>query len=516
MSLNRHPLRVPSPPRAGGLATVLIAVPDEGVRALIKHTLHSVEGVEAQFAANGNDAVRMIETRMPAVVIADVNLPDLDGFRLCRLLKLPLHSGTDQVPVVLVETSYRDVVAEHVARKAQAYAFLKLPEEIGLLPRTVELALHRLLTSPKDRQLLTHKGDVQMVTADDSLGHTLLTALELDGWRTERARSMQEATTAWPARLPQVLFVDVPLSGHTVLPDVLSGSAYDRPVVIAMLHRAEPDVLLELMQHGVDDYLILPCDPARVVSACGDARVKYNFRSMHQEFETHLIKLKSVSDYLELVITHSHEAIFTCDPTGVVKLWNKGAERVYGYEAEEIIGKNVDDYLDPPGFTRKSPSVVRLLQQRGSMTDPEVERQRKNGEVFPVSATYTLIKDESGEVLGFSVIERDVTPIKALENERIKSARLRAITQTAVTANDHINTPLGIILGYAQFLELKFAAADAQDKQALEVIQQQVHKIKGIMNKLKLISDPIVKNYSIEGVTMLDLSNSQLTSESAN
>jgi two-component system NtrC family sensor kinase len=165
---------------------------------------------------------------------------------------------------------------------------------------------------------------------------------------------------------------------------------------------------------------------------------------------------------------------------------------------------------------RKSSSVLRLLQQRGSMTDPEVMRRRKTGEVFPVSATYTLLNDPSGETLGFSVIERDVTTVKALENERIKSARLRAITQTAVTANDHINTPLGIILGYAQFLELKLGNTDPQDKNALEVIQQQVHKIKGIMNKLKLISDPIVKNYSIEGVTMLDLSKSQLSDETNN
>jgi hypothetical protein len=48
-----------------------------------------------------------------------------------------------------------------------------------------------------------------------------------------------------------------------------------------------------------------------------------------------------------------------------------------------------------------------------------------------------------------------------------------------------------------------------EDLAALEIIQQQVLKIKGIMNKLKLMSDPIVKNYSIEGVTMLDLSQSK-------
>jgi PAS domain S-box-containing protein len=194
-------------------------------------------------------------------------------------------------------------------------------------------------------------------------------------------------------------------------------------------------------------------------------------------------------------------------------LWNKGAERVYGYTADEITGQIVDDFLDPPDFKRKSGDILRLIKQRGSFSDPEVQRTRKSGEVFEVSATYSLLTEPGGKGIGFSVMERDVTPIKALENERIKSARLRAITQTAVTANDHINTPLGIILGYAQFLEMKLAQIDEQDKAALETIQLQVHKIKGIMNKLKLISDPIVKNYSIEGVTMLDLSRSKTENE---
>jgi len=508
--------RIPGAPRSGGLARVLVVTAHEMMRPLIRHSLSTVESIDVAFVETAQEAIKEIQSRTPAVVFADVNLSDLDGFRLCRMLKLPLVTGSDQIPFIMIASEYHDVVAEHVARKAQAFAFLKLPEDEHLIARTVELALHRLLVTPKERQILTHKGETLIVSADDATSHSMQTTLELDGWRVERARTLDECAELWTQSMPHVVFVDMSSRLTFEFPKELANTAGIRPVIIALVKRADSDVLLNMLLNGVDDYLILPCEPSRIIAACGDAKVKHNFRSLHREFETHLDKLKAISEYLDLVITNSHEAIFTCDTEGNVKLWNNGAERVYGYSAEEIIGKNVDDHLDPPGFTRKSPNVVRLLIQRGSMTDPEVQRRRKDGEVFPVAATYTLIKDNAGEVLGFSVIERDVTPIKALENERIKSARLRAITQTAVTANDHINTPLGIILGYAQFLELKLAAADAGDKQALEVIQQQVYKIKGIMNKLKLISDPIVKNYSVEGVTMLDLSKSQVSNETAN
>lgn len=514
--MDRPRLRVPIANRSGGLAPLLIVVPEGDLRTQIKLALDGIEGLETHFASSAHEAIRFIRSRVPAAVLADVSLSDLDGFRLCKLLRLPLVTGSEQIPVILISSAYRDVLAEHVARKSHAYAFLKLPAEIDLVARTVELALRRLLPGPADRQLLGQKGDVQIVCEDVALAHTISTALDMDHWHTSRFRSLQEMVATWTNGAPQVVFVDIPARGEIAWPEVFHRTDGDRPVVVALLRRTEPDSLIELMEHGVDDFVSLPCESAKYLEACRNARLKFNFRSMYREFNGQIVKLRDVSDYLDLVITNSHEAIFTCDQAGVVKLWNKGAERVYGYTAEEIIGKNVDDYLDPPGFSRKSPNVVRLLQQRGSMTDPEVERRRKSGEVFPVSATYTLLTDSEGKTLGFSVMERDTTPIKALENEKIKSARLRAITQTAVTANDHINTPLGIILGYAQFLELKLANVDQTDKAALEVIQQQVHKIKGIMNKLKLISDPIVKNYSIEGVTMLDLSKSELSNEATN
>lgn len=514
--MDRTRLRVPFNGRSGGLAPLLIVIPEEDIRSQVRASLEDIEGIEIHFAATAHEAIRFIKQRIPAAVLAEVSLPDLDGFRLCKLLRLPLVSGSDQIPVILISCAYRDVLAEHVARKAHAFAFLKLPGDTHLLPRTVELALRRLLPGPGDSQLLGQKGEVHIVCDDNALAHAISTAIEMDHWHSTRFRSLSDMAAAWDKVRPQVVFVDVPVRGTLDWSSIFSGEEFDRPVVVALLRRPEPDGLIELMEHGVDDYLSLPCDAAKFVEACRNARVKYNFRSTYREFNEQLLKLRKVSEYLELVITNSHEAIFTCDESGIVRLWNKGAERVYGYTSDEIVGKNVDDYLNPPGFSRKSPNVVRLLQQRGSMTDPEVQRQRKGGEVFPVSATYTLLTDGNGKTLGFSVIERDVTPIKALENEKIKSARLRAITQTAVTANDHINTPLGIILGYAQFLELKLDSADPQDKAALEVIQQQVHKIKGIMNKLKLISDPIVKNYSIEGVTMLDLSKSQLSNETSN
>jgi signal transduction histidine kinase len=78
-----------------------------------------------------------------------------------------------------------------------------------------------------------------------------------------------------------------------------------------------------------------------------------------------------------------------------------------------------------------------------------------------------------------------------------------------VTTNDQVNTPRGVILGYAQFLQRKIDTLPVEDVHALQTIEKQVLKIKDIMNQLKRLSEPMVKEYSIEGVEMLDLIHSK-------
>jgi signal transduction histidine kinase len=153
--------------------------------------------------------------------------------------------------------------------------------------------------------------------------------------------------------------------------------------------------------------------------------------------------------------------------------------------------------------------VTHILRDQGAFSEKEIWRLRKDGSIFPVTATYSPITDSHGTLIGFSVIEHDITTAKRLEEELIKSERMRAITQLAVTTNDRVNTPLGVILGYAQFLQRKNPTLSAEDFEALQTIEKQVQKIKNIMIQLERLSEPVVKEYSIEGIEMLDLASSQ-------
>jgi PAS domain S-box-containing protein len=494
-----------------GRPLILIANDDHDMLELTAAQVREHGFDNILLAEAGDIALEMTRKHRPDLVISDVSMPRVDGFQICRILKSPLFTGSELIPVILTSATYRDVIAEQVARNAKAFAYLQQPHEAASLFRLIDLALERAQADANDRYLLRYLGTIAVVDDDPDIVHLLHHILQADGWNVRVASTGFGAKQLLEETAVQLVLLDYQIPDINGL-ELLRWIKEVRPdaVVIMITANSSEEVLIDLIKSGADDYIRKPFDLDSVSVACRNALNKYNFLRIHEQFQEKIEKLRAVTDYLDLVINLSQEAIFSCDLTGRARIWNKGAERMYGYLAEEVIGNVVDDFLDPPDFKRKSGDVIKILQQRGgSLIEPEILRRKKNGEIFPVFATYSAIFNASGEYIGFSVIERDVTTVKALEFEKIKSARLRAITQTAVTANDQINTPLGVILGYSQFLQRKIANLGPEDHAALEIIQQQVQKIKGIMNKLKLMSDPIVKNYSIEGVTMLDLSESR-------
>ncbi|MBU0692537.1 PAS domain S-box protein [bacterium] len=489
---------------------ILVADGNLDLSSQMKDLLQTALGIPVQCVCDGLAVIEKIRIHPPRLVLANVDLPRVDGFQLCRLINLPIAEGTDSIRVILTTAEYLDVVAEQVAHDVQAFAYLHTSAEPDTLIRISKVALGILQPDPLEPHLMNCRGNSLLVSTNDELLQIAVKAFEESETALHSKHSMDESWPLLDTGLVQCLILDSRLlHGNDGISIAGIRNDYRKLSIAIIADPGDAAHYIRWMEAGADNIILQPCSGMAVLKACREGLLQFNLRSVHEQIQEKIDKLRSVSDYLDMVIDYSQESIFSCDMNGTVKIWNKGAEKTYGYTAEEIIGRNVDKFLNPPDFKRNAGDVIRILSQRGSFAESEVMRRRKGGEEFPVAATYSSLLNSLGEFIGFSVVERDVTPVKALEAEKIKSARLRAITQTAVTANDHINTPLGVILGYSQFLKMKLADITESDTMALDTIQEQVHKIKGIMNKLKLMSDPIVKNYSIEGVTMFDLSKSK-------
>ena len=118
---------------------------------------------------------------------------------------------------------------------------------------------------------------------------------------------------------------------------------------------------------------------------------------------------------LAAIVESSDDAIVSRDLNGIISSWNKGAERILGFTAEEMVGKPIT-LLIPPDRQAEEAEILRGIRQGQPIEHFETIRRRKDGRLINVSLTVSPIRNEDGEVIGVSKIARDITESKeALE-----------------------------------------------------------------------------------------------------
>jgi len=127
---------------------------------------------------------------------------------------------------------------------------------------------------------------------------------------------------------------------------------------------------------------------------------------------------------LASVVESSDDAIISKDLDGIVRSWNKGAERLFGYTAQEVIGKPIT-ILFPPDRIDEEPCILERLRRGERVGHYETERRRKDGTLVDVSLTVSPIFSTDGRVIGASKIARDISVAKkAREHQRLLLAEI--------------------------------------------------------------------------------------------
>ncbi len=148
----------------------------------------------------------------------------------------------------------------------------------------------------------------------------------------------------------------------------------------------------------------------------------------NQELE--VLRAEAVSE-LVAIVKSSDDAIVGMTLTGVIQSWNLGAERVYGYSAEEVLGRPIS-VLCPPNRLDEVPTMLDRIARGEHVRNVEMVQRRKQGDRIDVSLTISPVKDSDGCVMGASAIARDVTVKKRIEAAlRESEARFRMMADTA-------------------------------------------------------------------------------------
>jgi PAS domain S-box-containing protein len=150
---------------------------------------------------------------------------------------------------------------------------------------------------------------------------------------------------------------------------------------------------------------------------------------------------EEASQRLAALVESSDDAIVSKDLNGIVTSWNPAAERMFGFSAEEMIGRPITTIISPE--LRDEETRILATIARGERIEHfETVRVKKNGDTIDVSLTVSPVKDEAGRIIGAAKIARDITIRKKTERIVLNTERLAAVGRLAATVAHEINNPL--------------------------------------------------------------------------
>jgi PAS domain S-box-containing protein len=221
---------------------------------------------------------------------------------------------------------------------------------------------------------------------------------------------------------------------------------------------------VDMLKEGATDYVLkqrlerLPIVVRRALAEATEKRSRQDAERKLRERETYFGQLiDALRDYSVIAMSN----------TGVIESWNQASEWMFGYSADEVLGKTYDMFFTPDETPRGTPQAMsQALSQElaliGAMRSTSEERwlRRKNGTTFYGSVVTTAIFGDAGEVRGFSRIVRDMTDTRVAA-DLLETAKEQA--ENANRAKDHflavlsheLRTPLGPIYAAAQALDMQ-------------------------------------------------------------
>jgi PAS domain S-box-containing protein len=177
----------------------------------------------------------------------------------------------------------------------------------------------------------------------------------------------------------------------------------------------------------------------------------------------------------------AQDAIFVIDLENSILYWNEGAERLYEWKSEEVLGKKSDDILYKKFSEKRTEAIHGVLRE--GIWNCELHQQTRSGKTIFVESHLTLVRDEDGNAKSILVVNNDITEKKKLEEQLIRAQKMESIGTLAGGIAHDFNNILTIIMGHAQILERK-KFEDAALKKSIENILLASNRATGLVKQL--------------------------------
>ena len=205
---------------------------------------------------------------------------------------------------------------------------------------------------------------------------------------------------------------------------------------------------------------------------------------------------------LAAIVNSSEDAIVSKDLNGIVQTWNPAAERMFGYTAEEIVGRPIR-LIIPADRQSEEDQVLATIREGRAVEHFETVRQRKDGKLLEISLTVSPVRARDGTIIGASKIARDVTDQRRLARQAEEAGRAK--DEFLAMLSHELRTPLNAVLGYTRMLRDGRYTEDRRD-QVIEIIERNARVLS------QLVSDVLDVSSIVTGKIRLTLEPCDLAS----
>lgn len=206
-------------------------------------------------------------------------------------------------------------------------------------------------------------------------------------------------------------------------------------------------------------------------------------KQLEEDKEKIYRQFKADHYYLQNVLYSTDAAIMTIDKEEKIRNWNKGAEEIFGYTEEEVLGKPSSFLMpDEERFRKELEYIKRETERNGFVKIAETERVDKWGKLKPVSLSVTRLPSSDGGYFGRTVVIKDTSEVKRLEQQVSQSEKLAVIGQLAAGIAHEIGNPLTAISSLVQILRRK--TDDLIIMEYLSNIKENIDRISKIVREL--------------------------------
>jgi PAS domain S-box-containing protein len=400
---------------------IILIVDDDPVQLQILIKTMEKSGYQAIGCNDGEEALKKLkEVRTVDLIITDLYMPKIDGWKLCRLLRSVEFAEYNKIPILVISATFSGSDAEEITRELGANGFLAVPYNPGELRSTVK----NLLLGKTDKK----KSSVLIVDDDDGLRETMRDAFKEHGYEVCEAADGEQARSMFEQGRPEIVILDYHLPGQEDGAHLIEAfkTPQNQVAVLAITGDPDPDLAVKVTQMGADAFVHKPFKMQYLFDLCAKVRREWALLRVETLLEDRTLELRRI-------LETSVDGIMIADSSDCIVQVNNAVEMMLGYNREELVGKYLWELIpDDEEHHNKVRDVISDLKKKERVSGVEQVWRRKDGELFYVEVNFSIIKDIKSNAAGSLACIRDINDRKRAEEElRRSEERYHSLVENA-------------------------------------------------------------------------------------